>query len=137
MGIGDEAFALASDDNADLGVCLELRETINDMRASPFKPSRLADIGRFIEPGLQLDKGGDGLSLLGGLAQGVNDGRISRGPVKRLLDRHHVGIGRGLLQESDDHVEGFIRMMEQHVLLPDRGKHVPAMVLDAFRNPGA
>ena len=54
------------------------------------------------------------------------------GAVERLLDRHHVGIGRGLAQELHHHVEAFEGMMDDDVLLADGGEAVAAMIADAL-----
>ena len=93
---------------------------------------RLADIGGLVEARLQLDKGGDRLAVLGRLAQRLDDGRILRGAVERVLDRHDIGVARRLREESHHHVEGLVGVMQQHVLLPDRGEHVAVMVLHPF-----
>jgi len=55
--------------------------------------------------GLQLDQGGDGLAGFRRLDQGLDDGTVLAGAVKRLLDRHHFGIGGGLAQELHHRVE--------------------------------
>ena len=59
-------------------------------------------------------------------------GLSQRGAVERLLDRQHVRVARRLLQEADHHVEGLVGVMQQHVLLPDRGEHVAVVVLHPF-----
>ena len=59
-------------------------------------------------------------------------GDSARGAVERLLDRDHVGIARRLLQELHHHVEGFVGVVDDQVLLPDGGEAVAAMVADAL-----
>ena len=59
-------------------------------------------------------------------------GDFGRGAVKRLLDGNHVGIARGLLQELHHHIERFVRMVDDQVLLPDGGKAIAAVVADAL-----
>ena len=59
-------------------------------------------------------------------------GDFGGGAIERLLDRDHVGVARGLLQELHHHVEGFVRVVDDQVLLPDGGEAIAAMVADAF-----
>ena len=41
-----------------------------------------------------------------------------------------------LLQKSDYHVEGFIRVVQQHIFLADGREHVTVVVAYSFGNPG-
>ncbi len=54
-----------------------------------------------------------------------DDRSFGGGAVERLLDRDHVGIARGLLQELHHHVERFIRVMDDQVLLRIAAKPSP------------
>ena len=63
-------------------------------------------------------------------------GEVPRGAVEGLLDRHHVRVERCLLEEADDHVEGLVGVVEEHVLLADRREHVAVVVLHAFGDAG-
>jgi hypothetical protein len=47
-----------------------------------------------------------------------------------------LGSRRRLLQEADDHVEGLVGVVQQHVLLADRGEHVAVVILHAFGHAG-
>src|SRR5690606_33059579 len=58
---------------------------------------------------------------------------VRRGPIKRLLDRDHVRIARGLHEELSDDIETLERMVDQDVLGPNGGKAVAIIVADAFR----
>ena len=62
----------------------------------------------------------------------LHDRRLRRGAVERLLDRDHVGIARRLLQELHHHVEQLVGMVDDQVLLPDRGEAVAAVIADAL-----
>ena len=55
------------------------------------------------------------------------------GAVERLLDRDDIGIARRLLQELHHHVERLVGMVDDQVLLPDRGEAVAAVIADALR----
>ena len=65
-------------------------------------------------------------------ASALTIGDFGGGAVERLLDRDHVRIARRLLQELHHHVEGFVGVMDDEVLLPDRGEAVAAMIADAL-----
>ena len=134
MRIGHQLAALAAHHRADLGMRLVVQEAIDHMRARPLQPPRLADIGGLVKPCLQLDQCRHRLPVLGGLAQGLDNWGIPAGPVERLFDRHHVRVHRRLLQEAHHHVEGLIRVVQQHILLADRREHVALVVLNPLRN---
>ena len=59
-------------------------------------------------------------------------GDVRRGAVERLLDRHHVRIARGLAQELHHRIEGFVRVVDDDVLLADGGEAVAAVLADAL-----
>ncbi len=136
MGIGDQMVALAPDHGADLGMRLVVHEPIDDMRAGPFQTAGLADVRGLVKTGLQLHQRGDRLAVFRGFAQRADNRAIPAGAVQRLLDRQHIRVTRRLFQKPDDHVKGFIGVVQQHVLLPDRGEHVAVVILDPFRHAG-
>ena len=136
MGIGHQLIALAPDDGRDLGMGLVVDEAIDDMGARAFQPSRLADIRGLVKARLQFHQRGHRLAAFGRVAERGDDRAVVRGAVKRLLDRQHVRVRRRLVEKADDHVEGLIRVVEQHVLLADRREHVAVMVLHTLRHAG-
>ena len=132
MHIGRERAALAPHHQRQLGVGLEFDEAVHDLHAGAFEVARPADIGLLVEARLQLDQRGDRLAGFGGLDQRPHDRAVGGGAVERLLDGDDIGIARRLLQELHDHVEGFVGMMDDQILLPDRGEAVAAVIADAF-----
>ena len=52
--------------------------------------------------------------------------------VERLLDRDDVRIARRLIEELHHHVERFVRVMDDQVLLADRREAVAALIADAL-----
>ena len=60
-------------------------------------------------------------------------GELFARAVERPFDRHHVGIGRRLLQELQHDVEGFVGVMDDDVLLADGGEAIALMLADALR----
>jgi len=67
----------------------------------------------------------------GGFREGPHDRGVGGGAIQRLFDRHHVGIARRLVQKVDHDVEGFVGVMDDQILLPDRGEAVAAEIADA------
>ena len=103
-------------------------KAVHHLHAGAFEVARPADIGFLVEPRLQLDQRGHRFAGLGGFGERAHDRRVVRGAVERLLDGDDVGIAGGLLQELHDDVEGFVGVMDDQVLLPDRGEDIAAMV---------
>ncbi len=107
-------------------------KAVHHLHAGALEVAGPTDIGFLVEPRLQLDQRGHRLAGFGGLGERAHDRRVVRGAVERLLDGDHVGVARGLLQELDDDVEGFVGMMDHEVLLADRGEDVAAMIAHAL-----
>ena len=131
MHVGRKRGALAAHHQRQLGVGLQLDEAEHDLHAGAFKVARPADIGLLVEARLEFDQRGDGFAGFGGLGQRPDDRGVGRGAVERLLDRDDVGIARRLLQEIHHHVERFIRVVDDEILLPDRREAIAAMIADA------
>ncbi len=130
--IGAQLAAFAAHHEADLGVGLELDEAIDHLHAGAFQIARPFDVGLLVEARLELDQRGDGLAGFRRLDQRLDDGAVLGGAIERLLDRHDVGVGRGLAQELDHDVETLERMMDQKILGADGGKAIAAMIADAL-----
>ena len=133
MHIARERGALAAHHQRQLGVGLEFDEAEHDLHAGALEIARPADIGLFVEARLELDQRGHRFTGFRRLDQRLDDRRFRRGAVERLLDRHHIGIARRLLQELHHHVERLVRMVDDEVLLADGGEAVAAVIADALR----
>ena len=129
VGVGDELARLAPHHGRDLGVGLPVDEAVDHLRAGALQAARLADVGGLVEAGLELDERGHRLARLRRLAERGDDRAVARGAVERLLDRQHVGVERGLVQEAHHDVEGLVGVVQQHVLLADGGEDVALEVL--------
>ena len=114
---------------------LEVQKAIDHMGTGPLQPPGLSDIGGLIKAGFQLHKGRDRFAVFCGLAQRFDNRAVAGGAVEGLLDRHHIGVARGLGQKADDHIEGFVRVVQQHVLLADGCEHIPVMIAHPFGHP--
>ena len=73
--------------------------------AGALKRARPADISFLVETRLELDQSGDRFPSLGGFHQHLDDRRLRRRAVERLLDGDYIGIACRLLQELHHDVE--------------------------------
>ncbi len=110
----------------------ELDESVDDLGARTFEIARPTDIGLLVEPRLEFDQRGHRLAGFGGLRKRAHDRTVLGGAVERLLDRHHVGIMRRLLEELHHHVERLIRMMDDKVLLANCRETIAGLLADAL-----
>ena len=77
-----------------------------------------------VEPGLQLNDRRHLFAVLGGPPQRPNDRGVFPDPVKRLLDREHVGIIGRRVQKIHDHSERVVGVVQEHVPLADDRKDI-------------
>ena len=82
------------------------------------------DIVRFIEARPQFHDRRDLFAVFHRVHQRANDPRIAAGAIKRLLDREHVRVLRGLFEKIDDAAETFVGMMQQDVALANGGEQI-------------
>ena len=132
MAIGDERARFAPHHHRQLGVSLQLDETEHHLRAGALEIAGPTNVGLLVETRLQLDQRGDRLARFGRFDQRANDRTVGRSAIERLLDRHDVGIARRLDEELHHDVEGFVGMVDDEILLTDRGEAVAAVVAHAF-----
>ena len=132
MHVGAQLAALAAHHQRHLGVRLQLQEAVDDLHAGALQLVRPADIRLLVESRLQLDHRGDRLAGLGGLGQLADDRAVVAGAVEGLLDRDDRRVARRLAQELDDDVEALVGVMDDDVLLPDRGEAIAAEIADAL-----
>ena len=132
VAVGAEALFLAADDHRHLGVGLPVDEAVDDLDAGALQRIGPQQILLLVEPRLQFDHRGHRLAGLGGVDQRADDRRAIAGAVESLLDRDDVGVGGGLLDEFDHHLEAFVGVVDEDVLLADRRETVAAMLADAL-----
>ena len=130
VAVGAEALRLLADDQRHLGVGLEVDEAVDHLDAGPLQVARPADVALLVEARLQLDQGGHRLAGLGRLDQRRHDRAAVAGAVERLLDRDHVRVARRLLHELHHHLEALVGVVDDEILLADRGEAVAAEILD-------
>ena len=135
MHVHAHGAAFPPDHRGNLGVGLQFDEAIDHVHAGPFQVAGPADVGRLVEPRLQLDQGGHRLAGFRGGDQCLDDRRVVGSPVERLLDRDDVRVARRLADELRDNVEAFVWVMDDQVLGADRREAVAADIANPFREP--
>src|SRR5690606_604949 len=136
MAIAHQLALLPAHHLAQLRMGLQLYETEHHLRTRALQIARPADIGFFIETGLEFYQARHRFSGLRSHHQRLHDGAVRRGAIKRLLDRHHIRIARCLHEELRHHVEAFERMVDEDVLGADGREAVAAIVPDPFGEAG-
>ena len=124
VDVAADAVVLAAHDQRDLAVGLEADHAVDDVDAGLLERAGLDDVVLLVEPGLQLDEGRDLLAVLGRAGQGGDDRVVVGRAVERLLDRQDVRVVGRLLDELDDRAERLVGVMDEDVLLADRGEDV-------------
>ena len=115
VAVAAQTPLLAAHDHDQLGMGLEAEHAVHDVRAGLLQLGRELDVRLLVEARTQLDDHGDVLAGLRRFDQRADDRRIAAGAVQSLLDREHLRIARGLLDEIDDRAETLERVMQQHV----------------------
>src|SRR5690606_6851162 len=67
--------------------------------------------------------------------QRAHDRAVVGGSVKRLLDCNDFGVDRCLTQELHHHIERFIWVVDDYILLTDGREAIASMLADALRKP--
>ena len=123
--VAADAAVLAAHHERALGVRLERREAVHDVHAGALQRARPADVARLVEARLELDQHHRLLALLGRADQRRHHRRVARGAVDRVLDREHVGVVDGLLEEAlDRRRERVVGVLDEDVALADGGEQV-------------
>ena len=130
VDVAAQAGPLAPDDERGLGVRLEADQPVDDVRAGPLELARPDDVRLLVEAGLDLDQDDDLLAALGRPDERLDDRRVARRPVQRLLDRQDVRVVGGLGDEPlDRRGERLVRVVDEDVAGADRGEDVGRLVL--------
>ena len=124
--------ALAAHDEHALGVGLHRGLAVDDVHARLLQRLRPVDVHALVEARLQLDQRDRLLAALGGFDQRRHQRRVVARAVDGLLDREHVGVGDGLLDEALDRGrERVVGVVDEHVAFAHRAEHVGALALVA------
>ena len=116
---------------------LEADEAVDHVHARLLQCARPLDVGLFVEARLDLDERDDLLAGLGGVDERVDDRGVAGRAVQRLLDRQHVRVGGGLLDEAL-HARGerVVRVVHQHVAVAQRREDALGCLAFAERRRG-
>ncbi len=120
-----QGVTLLPDHQRQLAVRLQPDQAVDHVAAGLLQLAGPLDVGLLVEARLDLDQDQHLLAGLRRVDQRVDDRRVPGGPVQRLLDRQHVRVGGGLLQEGLHRGgEAVERVVQQHVPLAHRGEDV-------------
>ncbi|MBG9885267.1 hypothetical protein ABE10_01425, partial [Bacillus toyonensis] len=132
VGVVAEGPLLLADHESEFAVGLEPDETVDDVDAGLLELAGPDDVVRLVEARLDLHQGEHLLARLGGVDQRLHDRAVAGGAVQGLLDREHVRVACGLLQERlHARRERLVGVVHEHVGLADGFEDVGAFVVVA------
>src|SRR5262245_1184825 len=120
MHVSSQSVSFLPDDQSYLGVCFQADDSVNHVSARFLQPTRPQNVVLLIEACLQFDEHCNLFPTLCCFDQSTHNWRIASDAVKRCLYREHIGIFCGRPEKIKDRHKRFVRVMEQHVLMPDR-----------------
>ncbi len=125
VAVAGEAVRLLTNDERELAVRLQPDNAVDDVYAGAFELARPRNVRILVEARLEFDEREHLLAGLCGVDERVDDRRVARRAVERLLDGEHLRVG-GRLREERLHRrrERVVRVMQQNVALADRGEDV-------------
>ena len=137
MHVATDAGRLAADHHGDLGMGFQTDDAVDHMDPDLLQRLRPGDVGLFVTARLQLDQGHHLLAALSRPDQGAHDrADRSRGSVERLLDRQHLPVLGGLVDERLRRGgKGVIGMMHQDIALGKHGEEIGRLAVNALQAP--
>ncbi len=93
------------------------------------------DIVLLIKPGLEFDQGSDGFAILAGLHERVDNRGVGADTIEGDLDGKYIGVMGSLPDKVHDRGETVVRLVEQDIVVTDRGKDIP-VIGEICRNGG-
>ena len=113
MHVACDAVGFLPHDQAQLGVRLQVRHTVDDVRARGLQAVGPADVVALVEPRLEFDEHRHLLAGFGRLDEKIDERRIVADAVERHLDGNDVRIARGGAEERFDRAEGLKRHVHE------------------------
>ena len=102
----------------------ESDEAVDDVHARLLELARPLDVGLFVEARLDLDERHDLLACFCSVDECVDNRRVARGAIQRLLDRENLRVGRGLFDESlHARRERIVGVVYEDIAFAQRGEH--------------
>ena len=110
---------------------LQSDDAVRDVDARLLERLRPDDVGLLVEPGLQLDERHDLFAGLGGVQECSDDrAPLSGRPVEGDLDREHLRVPRGLLDEGLHRGrERVVRVVDEHIALTEHPEQIGLLTL--------
>ncbi len=124
VDVTPQTLALTADNQGCLAVGFPANESEYGVDARFLHLPRQIDVRFFVEPGLQLDDRSHLLAVLSRPPQRSNNGRVLSDPIERLLDREHVGIIGGRVEEVHNHCKRVVRVVQEHVPFANDCKNI-------------
>ena len=134
VDVAFEPAVLAAHHQRHLAMSLVADDAVYDVRAGFLQLARKRYVRSFVEPCAQLDQHGYFFASLRRGYEAFRQRRVRRRAIQRLLDRKHIGIVGGAVDEVDDRGKRLVRMMQQDVALRDRVEN--ARVHELLRHSG-
>ncbi|MNK86641.1 hypothetical protein D3C87_1065580 [compost metagenome] len=126
VGIEAQRAFFAADDERHLGMGFQSHDAVHDLCARLFQLVGPVDIGFFVETRHQFHDDGHFLAHLRRRDQRLHQVRVHARAVDRLLDGDDGRIVGGAADEVDHRLERLVGMVQQDVVLAQRGKDVVA-----------
>ena len=122
--VAPDPLPLPAHHQGGLGVGLEAHDAVDDVHPRLLQRLGPLDVVLLVEAGLELQQDGHLLVVLPRPLQRLHDGRVVAHPVEGLLDRQHVRVGGGGLDELDHRGEGVEGVVQEDVPAPDGAEDV-------------
>ncbi len=125
MAVALEAVRLLAHNERELAVRLQSDDAVYDVHTRALELARKCDVRVLVEARLEFDEREHLLAGVRGVDERVDDRRVARRAVERLLDREHLRVGC-CLREERLHRSGerVVRVVQQDVALADRREDV-------------
>src|ERR1700730_1126731 len=124
MQITPDTILFLANDQREFGVRFQTNDSIHNMDPGFLKRTSPLDVGRFIEPRLEFNHYGYLLAALGCFCQGSYNLRVTAGTIQSLLDGQYVRVLRRLLDEIQNALKAFVRMVYKNGPTPNLGEDV-------------
>ena len=118
-----QAVLLLARDEAELGVALVLVRAVENAAAGFLQRARPFDVVLLVKAGAQLHQDRDVLAVFRRRAQVLDHGGIARQAVDGDLDRDHLRVRGGFLEQVQEGLHALIGIEEQHVALANLVPH--------------
>ena len=121
VAVAVDVIAFVTDHEGELRVRLQTHHAVHDVDTRLLEHARPRDVRLLVEARGELDERHHLLPPLGGADERAHDRRVlARGPVQRLLDREHLRVAGGLLDEElHRRVERVVGVLDHHIALPN------------------